>query len=1052
VTMAADRHDADPHVSVAQRLDTSFVVAGGPGTGTTAALIDRVVGLLQGGNSPDEVAVVLATPAAATDFARRLARAAEAAEARSPAGLTTLATAVRRIEATPVGELAAWMTTSTGRRADRRVLHGADDRAGFDIELGAALDRVLDDPAAETVLARALALGLDPVALEEVAWRLHRQPDRLVPSVATSEPVPSDPDRGDPWRMAPVDAARVIDALDAAIALSAQCTDDEDLLREHLTGRLTEGRRQLVEAPDDATLLSLLVRLPSFSSAFGRRDNWNGRSAEARAACAAAEEARRTALRHAADPVARWLTGHLIDVARAIEARRLHRGTTQDTEVRAEAFRMLDDPTACAELRRRVRHVLVDDLELAPAAGQELAQRLSAAVLEGRPAAAASGPALTVVLVRPPVALTFELTEAVFEVNVRSVPGIVSFTAVLADAYQDMRSGWHAGEPARAAARTAHASGVRGGAGVQLSLPGLHGDHERPPALELPPVVILGRGIEGAAGEVRATAGRDVAAAISRAVAEGWPATEAGDAGVNRPMRFGDVVVAVADRRALPALEEAMENAGVPFRLADPALLWGCEVVRDMLAVLAAVDDPNDEVAVLAALRSPGLGCGDDDLVAWRSAGGSWDPTADPPPDMESHPVSRAMDVLAKLHGQSASAGPADVVHQAIIDLRAFELALALPGAAGQWHRLQWLAQQAEVFEERSGSTFRRFVRWAERRVRSAAQPLGLDSDTTGVDLPDGSAAVIDDAVRVTTVRTAVTLEAPMVVLTGLASDEPVRTAPVLWTGSEPEVHLGGALRTDGYDEAASTARSVIEAERRRLVWLAMTRARDHLVVSLHHRIRDAAPESGPAAHLIEVCRAHPLLWRRIPEANTPDPGPAPIPPAPASADTASAWRDEVAAFEHSRAELRRGREHLDVIRTGAPEAGPDGPPPPFEGALGWLAGRRHHDVPVVLVLDDATGTTGGPGLFETVVPMIVEDGDELVVVGKAPDTEVDRPSAWRELGMQADALARITGRAVGRGALVGTNERVEELTGDRFETVKEEGRRALTEMLGARA
>ncbi|GIT45717.1 MAG: hypothetical protein Ct9H300mP12_03020 [Acidimicrobiales bacterium] len=48
--------------------------------------------------------------------------------------------------------------------------------------------------------------------------------------------------------------------------------------------------------------------------------------------------------------------------------------------------------------------------------------------------------------------------------------------------------------------------------------------------------------------------------------------------------------------------------------------------------VLRAIDDPTDDLAVVAALRTPYLGCGDDDLARWRvHHGGSWNHQADQP-------------------------------------------------------------------------------------------------------------------------------------------------------------------------------------------------------------------------------------------------------------------------------------------------------------------------------------------------------------------------------------------------------------------------------------
>jgi ATP-dependent helicase/nuclease subunit A len=137
------------------------------------------------------------------------------------------------------------------------------------------------------------------------------------------------------------------------------------------------------------------------------------------------------------------------------------------------------------------------------------------------------------------------------------------------------------------------------------------------------------------------------------------------------------VAVLIPTRTSLPSLEEAFEETGIPDRLEGASMLWGTEDVRDLLAVLRAADDPADELSVLAALRSPGLGCGDDDLVSWHRAGGRWDPLAHAPPELADHPVALAMAVLETLHRERWWLEPSAVVARAIEDLRSFELAFA---------------------------------------------------------------------------------------------------------------------------------------------------------------------------------------------------------------------------------------------------------------------------------------------------------------------------------------------------------------------------------------
>ena len=52
--------------------------------------------------------------------------------------------------------------------------------------------------------------------------------------------------------------------------------------------------------------------------------------------------------------------------------------------------------------------------------------------------------------------------------------------------------------------------------------------------------------------------------------------------------------------------------------------MWATQEVRDLLAVLRVIDDPSDQLSLVAALRSPALACADGDLLTYRQAGGAW--------------------------------------------------------------------------------------------------------------------------------------------------------------------------------------------------------------------------------------------------------------------------------------------------------------------------------------------------------------------------------------------------------------------------------------------
>ncbi len=74
------------------------------------------------------------------------------------------------------------------------------------------------------------------------------------------------------------------------------------------------------------------------------------------------------------------------------------------------------------------------------------------------------------------------------------------------------------------------------------------------------------------------------------------------------------VETAAADVLVLP-------DACVAYRIESGWLVLHTQEVRDLLACLRAIDDPSDQVALVAALRSRAYGCSDVDLLGWIDDG-----------------------------------------------------------------------------------------------------------------------------------------------------------------------------------------------------------------------------------------------------------------------------------------------------------------------------------------------------------------------------------------------------------------------------------------------
>ncbi|MBI2951431.1 PD-(D/E)XK nuclease family protein [bacterium] len=346
---------------------------------------------------------------------------------------------------------------------------------------------------------------------------------------------------------------------------------------------------------------------------------------------------------------------------------------------------------------------------------------------------------------------------------------------------------------------------------------------------------------------------------VARSVGAGaWTVTEKegkdGDRRKPRRSKFSDLCILFPNRTSLDDLERSLEEAGVPYTVEGQMLAYNTQDVRDLVNCLAAIDDPSDEVAIVAALRSPAFGCSDVDLYDWTRAGGKFSYLAKRGP--ANGPVGSALAVLRRYHEDRLGHTAAHVVERFIREMRVRELALDGGRARERWRLLGVVIEQARVLAEAGRWSLRDLVRWCEERRERQERTA------------DGGVAELDvNAVRLMTVHYAKGLEFPIVLLTGLSGRRAGDRGPVRFDRSGDlarERML--AVRTAGfgygdYDDLAEREKAAADEESVRLVYVAATRARDHLIVSLYRRTGDKA---SLASQLVGHVGEDSPLWRRL--------------------------------------------------------------------------------------------------------------------------------------------------------------------------------------------
>jgi ATP-dependent helicase/nuclease subunit A len=304
-----------------------------------------------------------------------------------------------------------------------------------------------------------------------------------------------------------------------------------------------------------------------------------------------------------------------------------------------------------------------------------------------------------------------------------------------------------------------------------------------------------------------------------------WIASGATVGAERRPLSPGDVLILVRQRGPLfEAIIRALKNAGVAVAGADRLVLTEHIAIIDLMALADALLLPQDDLALAIALKSPLFGFSDDLLfeLAWNRRAGLRETLAARAGD---NAVFAAADALLKRCAEMARHATPFAFFAWLLGPELGRRRMFARLGVEAADALEEFLELALDYERREPPSLQGFLAW----LRAADAVVKRDME------------ISRDEVRVMTVHGAKGLEAPVVILAdtttppagthppGLLAVPMPRAAP----GAPPCLVWPGAKKTDV--EAVATARALAKAEdedeHRRLLYVAMTRAAERLIV-----------------------------------------------------------------------------------------------------------------------------------------------------------------------------------------------------------------------------
>jgi ATP-dependent exoDNAse (exonuclease V) beta subunit len=808
--------DGTARRAIREELDTTLFVEAGAGTGKTSELVRRVLALAATKHaSLGEVAAITFTEAAAADLRERVHD--ELVEASATAEGSWARAALHELDNASLSTIHGFAQRillehplAAGLPLRIRVLDEIQSGTDFERRFGILLEALLDDVESEALVTASLAIGVTLGHLRRLAFEIDAAWDRY----RGAEPGPVLP-AADLASDVDTATSALVEAMRAVCARRGACRDDADTLVA-LLGEIEAESDRASGLADWAERLEWLCSVrPWKVGNKGRKTDWVGLDVgQVRDEVAVVDGLRSAHATRLRGIVLDALVRRLGAAAVSAAAHRRRSGELYFHDLLVFCLDLLrGHPDVRRLVSARYRHILVDEFQDTDPLQLEIVRLLAA---DGR---GGSVPGKLFFVGDPRQSIYRfrgaepELYEAAMgdlvptgpvhlTTNFRSVPGVIAFVnGVFAPLLAP------GDDPGSAAAA---------GSGYTPLCP------HRGPGSRVP-VTVLGAeaGSQLSAHERRVRESAEIAVVIGAAVRDEWPVETRTE---THGVRYGEIAILVSRRTGLAELESALDAADIPYRVDSTSLVYASPEVRDFLACLRAIDSPGDEAAIIAALRTPMLACGDDDLLRYRRQGGVWSLDAGSGVDPDD-PVARALSRLAAVAADRHRLGVIGTTEAVVRDLAVFELAAMTRHGREAVRRIRFVVDEARTFATSGGGSIAEMLEWMDRQAASRFRAH------------ETRMSEVDDAVRILTIHAAKGLEFPFVVVAELGGNlqgSAGRSTVLFDAAGRAEVRLRREIETPGFAACAQVELEKSTNEELRLAYVAMTRARDHLVVSLH--------------------------------------------------------------------------------------------------------------------------------------------------------------------------------------------------------------------------
>lgn len=300
----------------------------------------------------------------------------------------------------------------------------------------------------------------------------------------------------------------------------------------------------------------------------------------------------------------------------------------------------------------------------------------------------------------------------------------------------------------------------------------------------------------------------------------------------DRKIRYSDIAILFRTYQAMESYEAALKTVGVPYRVTGGRRYTNRQEIMELRSLLRAIASPADTPALVATLRSSVFGFSDEELAHFVSEGGQLHYLSPqvPPSILSAAHFHAAFALLRDLHARHTQLTPATLLYDIYARTHVLPFFALRPHGTQRVTNLLKLIDIAHTLAGQGYVTLAAFNRFLDQQDAAALEeePVTLEDQ--------------EETVRLLTIHKAKGLEFPVVILadtTAPQGNRSGRTGILERLSGRLELSVGPhslTCTTQGWQKAEAREQERDAAEEQRLRYVAVARARDHLIVPVPSR------------------------------------------------------------------------------------------------------------------------------------------------------------------------------------------------------------------------